>query len=53
MNMCSEVWKLFSQSSAGVPVLLPCAPLPRQGEGTHKKECVQGAISICMRHFVT
>ena len=29
-ELYSEVWKLFSQISDGVPAQLPCAMLPRQ-----------------------
>ena len=37
-ELYSEVWKLLSPSSTGVPALLPCAMLPRQARGTHKKQ---------------
>ena len=37
-ELCSEVWKLFYLSSSGVPALLPCAMLPKQVSGTHKKQ---------------
>ena len=43
-ELCSEVWKLFSQSSAGVPVLLPCAML---GELTTKK-AYKTYCTICL-----
>ena len=32
-----EIWQLCSQSSTDALALLPCAMLPRQARGTHKK----------------
>ena len=51
-ELYSEVWKLFSQSSIGVPALLPCAMLPRQAcwELTRQltKPIVQFILSLSM-----
>ena len=40
------VWKLFSYSSTGAPVLLPCAMLPGQATGTHTKPTLQFTLSL-------
>ena len=46
----SEVCTLFPESSTGVPALLPCAMLPRQARGTHKKAVFK---TYCTVHFVS
>ena len=43
-ELYSEVWKLFSQSSTDAPFLLPCAMLPRQARGTHKKNSLPNLL---------
>ena len=40
-ELYSEVWKLFAQSSTGVPVLLPSAMLPRTHKGNSQKTALQ------------
>ena len=37
-ELCSEVWKLFSQNSTDISSLLPCAVLPRQARGTQIRQ---------------
>ena len=48
----SEVWKLFSQSSTGVPALLPCAMMPKQIRGTSKEQISKPAAHFAV-HFVS
>ena len=44
--MYSEGWKLPLQSSTDIKALLPCALLPRQGRGTHKRQFTKPSVQV-------
>ena len=39
---------MFSQSSTDVSALLPCAMLPRQARGTHKKHLTKPTVQLIL-----
>ena len=47
-ELYSEVWKLFSQSSTDVPALLPCAILPKEARGMHKKQLTKPTVQFLL-----
>ena len=47
-ELYSEVWKLFSQSSTDVPALLPCAILPKEARGMHKKQLTKPTVQFIL-----
>ena len=51
-ELYSEVRKLFSQNSTGLPALLPCALLQRQAGGTHRKQATKPSVQFILSHSI-